>query len=282
MKTVLDQLKKEIKFEIVEVTPEMAEKYLATSKGNRNLKKDTVTGLVAELQAGKWCVNGETIVFDENNNLLDGHHRLEAIHKSGISAICIFVKGIKRATWTTMDSGTARSLGDVFKIEGIPSYSIVSTGVAGVLAKINTETSGVNTLGNGNMLKRSGNSRKDALDFYYRNAEVFQVMAALAQRVYKKLPCFRAKEVMVLSCYLVIIKQYSIKQVSEFWNLVIDGGTMFATMRSIFMNDSQEIRYKKMSTDSRYSYIATIWNYYIQKKYVKKVRYTMGEHVDFI
>lgn len=281
MKTV-DQLKKEIKFAIVEVTPEMAEKYLATSIGNRNLKKDTVAGLVAELQAGKWCVNGETIVFDENNSLLDGHHRLEAIRKSDISAICILVKGIKRSTWTSMDSGTARSLGDVFKIEGIPSYSIVSTGVAGVLAKIATETSGINTLGNGNMLKRSGNSRKDALDFYYRNAEVFQTMAALAQRIYKKLPCFRAKEVMVLSCYLIIIKQYTIKQVSEFWNLVIDGNMMFSTMRSVFMNDSQEVRYKKMSTDSRYSYIATIWNYYIQKHYVKKVRYTIGEHVDFI
>lgn len=282
MKTTLDQLKKEIKFEIVEVTPEMAEKYLVTSKGNRNLKKDIVTGLVAELQAGKWCVNGETIVFDEDNSLLDGHHRLEAIRKSKIAAICIFVKGIKRSTWTSMDSGTARSLGDVFKIEGIPSYSIVSTGVAGVLAKIATETSGINTLGNGNMLKRSGNSRKDALDFYYRNAEIFQTMATLAQRVYKKLPCFRVKEVMVLSCYLVIIKQYTIKQVSEFWNLVIDGSMMFSTMRSVFMNDFQEIRYKKMSTDSRYSYIATIWNYYIQKHYVKKVRYTIGEHVDFI
>lgn len=281
MKTV-DQLKKEIKFEIIEITPEMAEKYLATSIGNRNLKKDTVTGLVAELQAGKWCVNGETIVFDENGALLDGHHRLEAIHKSNTSAICILVKGIKRNTWTSMDSGTARSLGDIFKIEGIPSYSIISTGVAGVLAKIATETSGINTLGNGNMLKRSGNSRKDALDFYYRNAETFQTMAALAQRIYKKLPCFRAKEVMVLSCYLVIIKQYTIKQVSEFWNLVIDGNMMFSTMRSVFMNDSQEVRYKKMSTDSRYSYIATIWNYYIQKHYVKKVRYTIGEHVDFI
>ena len=57
---------------------------------------------------------------------------------------------------------------------------------------------------------------------------------------------------------------------------------MFASMRSVFINDAQEIRFKKMSYESRHSYIATIWNYYIQKNYVKKVRYAMGEHVDFI
>lgn len=282
LQKVLNQLRKEIKFSIEIVTPEIAQTMLKTSKGNRNIKQDTLKGLVSEILGGKWAVNGETIVLDEENTLLDGHHRLEAIVKSNTTVICIIVSGIRRETWTTMDSGTARSLGDTFKIEGIPSYALVSTGVSGVLSKISMETSGINTLGNGNMLKRSGNSRKDAIDFYHRYSEVFQTMAALAQRVYKKLPCFRQKEVMVLSCYLVIVKKYSIQQVYEFWNLVIDGDMMFSTMRSVFMNDFQELRYKKMSTDSRYSYIATIWNYYIQKHYVKKVRYTLGEHVDFI
>lgn len=282
LQKVLNQLRKDIKFSIEIITPEIAQTMLKTSKGNRNLKQDTLKGLIAEILGGKWSVNGETIVLDEDNSLLDGHHRLEAIVKSNTAVICIIVSGISRDTWTTMDSGCARSLGDMFKIEGIPSYSIVSTGVSGVLAKIAMDTTGINTLGNGNMLKRSGNSRKDALEFYYQHAEVFQTIATLSQKVYKKLPCFRIKEVMVLSCYLIIVKKHDINQVLEFWNLVINGADMFATLRSVFMNDFQEIRYKKMSTDSRYSYIATIWNYYIQKHYVKKVRYNLGEHVDFI
>ena len=282
LQKVLNQLRKEIKFSIEIITPEIAQTMLKTSKGNRNIKQDTLRGLVAEILGGKWAVNGETIVLDEENSLLDGHHRLEAIVKSNTAVICIIVSGIRRDTWTTMDSGCARSLGDAFKIEGIPSYSIVSTGVAGVLAKMAIDTNGIHTLGSGNMLKRSGNSRKDAMNFYYTNAEVFQTMAGLSQKVYKKLPCFRTKEVIVLSCYLIIAKKHEINQVLEFWNLVINGGDMFATMRSVFMNDAQETRYKKMSSDCRHSYIATIWNYYIQKHYVKKVRYNLGEHVDFI
>lgn len=282
MKTILDQLKKEIKFEIVEVTPEMAEQYLATSKGNRNIKQDTIKSLVSELQAGKWCVNGETIVLDENKALLDGHHRLEAIHKSGVSAICIFVKGIKRATWTTMDSGCARSLSDVFKIAGILNSSSVSVAVAGTIAKINTTSNGVNTLGSGNTLKRSGRDRKYALDFYYKNADSFQSSVSIAKTIHRKLPCFTVKEISIISAFLVVDKLYSINQVSEFWNLVVNGNDMFASMRSVFINDAQEMRFKKMSYESRHSYIATIWNYYIQKNYVKKVRYAMGEHVDFI
>lgn len=278
---IVKNFQKEVKLEIKAITPEIAKEWLKTSIGNRNLKKDVLQGLLAEITEGKWEFNGETIVFDENNNLLDGHHRLTAVVKSDTPIISIVVYGIKRSTWSSMDSGTARSLGDVFKIEGVPNYSLVSTGVSGVLAKIKTSTTGINTLGTGNMLKRSGNSRKDALDFYYMHSEVFQTMAALARRVYHNLPCFRIKEVMVLSSYLVIVKKHTVNSVIEFWNLVINSGDMFASMRSTFMNDVQETRVK-MSTDTRYSYIATIWNYYIQKKYVKKVRYTIGEHVDFL
>lgn len=54
-----------------------------------------------------------------------------------------------------MDSGTARSLGDVFRIEGIPNYNSVSSVVAGTYAMRNNKI-GTNTLGAGNKLKRDG------------------------------------------------------------------------------------------------------------------------------
>lgn len=122
----------------------MARVYLNTSVGNRVIKQDILRGLVSYLKNDQFKVNGETIVFDSEGSLMDGHHRLEAVAASGVPAIFIVVRGVERSTWTTMDSGTARSLGDVFRIEGIPNYNSVSSVVAGTYAmrnnKIGTKT----------------------------------------------------------------------------------------------------------------------------------------------
>lgn len=155
------KLTNSISFTVEVVTPEIAIKYLNTSIGNRNIKKDTITALVNALTKGTFEVNGETIVFDQNGSLMDGHHRMEAIVRANIPAICLVIRGINRNTWTTMDSGTARSLGDVFKFEGIANYNSVSTIVAGTFAMIKNKV-GINTLGAGNKLNREGLSRKDA------------------------------------------------------------------------------------------------------------------------
>ena len=95
--------------------------------------------------------------LDSEGSLMDGHHRLEAVAASGVPAIFIVVE---RSTWTTMDSGTARSLGDVFRIEGIPNYNSVR--VAGTYAMRNNKI-GTNTLGAGNKLKRDGLTRDGSL-----------------------------------------------------------------------------------------------------------------------
>ena len=79
---LVKSLQKEVRLEIKAITPELAKEWLKTSIGNRNLKKDVLQGLLAEIADGKWEFNGETIVFDENNTLLDGHHRLTAVVKS--------------------------------------------------------------------------------------------------------------------------------------------------------------------------------------------------------
>ena len=55
-------------------------------------------------------------------------------------------------------------------------------------------------------------------------------------------------------------------------------------MKTILDQLKKEIKFEivEITPEMAEQYLATIWNYYIQKNYVKKVRYTMGEHVDFI
>ena len=282
MNQLLAKIKEVVKLDILIITPEMADKWLKTSIGNRKLKPDVLKGILSDLVNDEWAFNGASIVFDENGALMDGHHRLTCIRDSNKPAISVVVSGVHRDANYTIDSGSSRSLGDDMNIANIPNYNTVSVGLSGILAKLHSNTNGIHTLGSGNMLKRSGKSRRQAFEYYYQHQDVFQTMASMSQKVHRQLKCFRTKEIMIISCYLVLAKNHSINQVIEFWNLVYEGSEMFATLRSVFMNDFQERRYKKMSSISRYSYIATVWNYYIQKHYVKRIKYNLGEYVEFI
>ena len=231
----------------------MARVYLNTSVGNRVIKQDILRGLVSYLKNDQFKVNGETIVFDSEGSLMDGHHRLEAVAASGVPAIFIVVRGVERSTWTTMDSGTARSLGDVFRIEGIPNYNSVSSVVAGTYAMRNNKI-GTNTLGAGNKLKRDGLTRDDALALYYKHEDIWQLAVRTGIGLRNKLPgYFNVKEVGVISAYLIIFLHHDAKKVTEFWDLVATGDGIYASLRNVFLKDMQETRYKRLSSKARQS-----------------------------
>lgn len=275
-------LAKQISFEIEVITPEKAREYLATSIGNRLIKKDILTKLKAALTEGTFAVNGETIVFDSNGSLMDGHHRMEAIATSGIPAICLVVRGISRDVWTTMDSGTARSLGDVFRIEGIPNYNSVSTVVAGTNA-MSLRKIGINTLGSSNKIDRDGLNRDRALKYYYANADTFQEVTRLGINVKNKLPgYFTAKEVGVISAHLILNLGHDHKKVAEFWDLVMTADGVFASLRSLFLKDMQDTKHKKLSAQARQTAIATVWNTFLQRKSAKRVSFNFEATIYFV
>lgn len=101
------------------ITPEMAKKYYAKSKGNRVIRRKTVNEYIAQMRKGLWVLNGETVCFDANGALMDGHHRLLAIIESGITIEVLVVRGVDPAAWFTYDQGKSRSGGDVFQLDGV-------------------------------------------------------------------------------------------------------------------------------------------------------------------
>ena len=76
------------------ITPEIAEKLLATSSGNRRMRKKHVTYLVGAIQRGEWRVTNQGIGFDVNGHLRDGHHRLTAVVQSGEPIESLIVLGM--------------------------------------------------------------------------------------------------------------------------------------------------------------------------------------------
>lgn len=60
----------------VDVTPEMAAKWLEGNVLNRPLKQAHVDRLAREMAAGRWRLTHQGIAFDVSGCLIDGQHRL--------------------------------------------------------------------------------------------------------------------------------------------------------------------------------------------------------------
>jgi hypothetical protein len=104
--------------ELVTVTPEMASDLLSSNENNRRLAPPRVARLAAEIKAGRWQVNGETVILSRNRKLLDGQHRLAAVVASGIPVPMLIVYDADESASETIDTGRARSTGDILRIKG--------------------------------------------------------------------------------------------------------------------------------------------------------------------
>lgn len=107
-------------YELVDVTPEIAEKWLKDNTHNRNIRAAVVAGYAADMLAGAWMENGQSIRFAADGTLLDGQHRLTAIKDSGVTLRMIIVRGLPNDAQMTMDTGAKRTFADVLRLNGEP------------------------------------------------------------------------------------------------------------------------------------------------------------------
>src|ERR1044072_7644145 len=107
---------------VEDVTPEMAEAWLNEyNTRNRKLYTDRSTALARDIEHGAWLFNGDAIRFAQDGArtvLIDGQHRLEAIHSSGETVLCLVVRGLPLAAQEIIDTGKTRTFGDTLRIEG--------------------------------------------------------------------------------------------------------------------------------------------------------------------
>ena len=108
-----------MQIEIEKVTPEDAIKMLELNPNNRPLNQNRVRKYADQMRSGNWQLNGESIIFAENGRLVDGQHRLNAIVTSGKTIETVVTRGVKKGAFETVDTGTARTAGDLLGINGV-------------------------------------------------------------------------------------------------------------------------------------------------------------------
>ena len=79
------------------ISPKEAQAYLDNNAKHRPIKDKKVAEYMAEMQDGRWRLNGKTICFDTTGRLLNGQHRLSAVVRSGISLTTLVVRGLDPA-----------------------------------------------------------------------------------------------------------------------------------------------------------------------------------------
>lgn len=103
----------------MEITPEVAADWLAMNRGNRKMRDSRVIRLAKEIENGRWQdLNGETIKFAPDGELLDGQHRLAAVLVANKAITSYVAFGVEHEAFKTIDTGLKRSGADAMFVSG--------------------------------------------------------------------------------------------------------------------------------------------------------------------
>lgn len=121
--------KRDIKIAIETITPEVATKYLKLNVKNRTVRRLVVDKYARDIKEGAWQLNGDTVRFQKNGDLIDGQHRLHGIIKAGKAAECIVVRGLSPEVMSTIDQGAKRGLPDILKLNDEVNTAALSAAI---------------------------------------------------------------------------------------------------------------------------------------------------------
>lgn len=78
----------------------------------RPIRISHIESLAGDMTRGEWDFTGEPIIFDDNGQLIDGQHRLEAVLLSGVSLDFVVTRGVAAKSYRNIDRGVTRSVAD--------------------------------------------------------------------------------------------------------------------------------------------------------------------------
>lgn len=116
--------------EIRPVTPELARAYLANMGPQRTPRQFKIFTFAQDMKAGNWLYNGAPLVFDVHGRLRDGQNRLAALVAADVPSLEFrHLFNASEQMIATIDTGSARTFGDVNRMQGIPNWNQTASAV---------------------------------------------------------------------------------------------------------------------------------------------------------
>lgn len=131
-----------MKVQVKVITPAMAYDMLAKHLKPENQRKQSqsvIDSYARAMRAGQWVLTHQGIAIDENGELVDGQHRLQAIVASGTPVEMLVTTGLSAVTKgghviDAIDRGSERKVGDQLALRhGVANASLYAAVARGVL-----------------------------------------------------------------------------------------------------------------------------------------------------
>lgn len=113
---------KEVKAHVMDVTPEMAKRWLDQNTRNRQISRKKVDTYVKDMEEGRWTLTHQGIAFYSTGELADGQHRLVAVARTGVTVKMQVTTGLNIKSGADIDRHRPRSETDAIRIGGLSEW----------------------------------------------------------------------------------------------------------------------------------------------------------------
>lgn len=179
------------------VTPEVAERWLATQEGNRKLSTRSVENYSKAMRRNEWVFDGSPIRFDESGKLVDGQHRLWAVIESKTTQKFLVIRGVDDGAFMVMDTGKVRSFSDILSIRRPDLKNVMI--IAALVRQYAKWTKGERTA----RLSGRAIGHQELWDIFEKDEAGFEEAARQGGITYHKLPGVVGSSIFALAFYLM-------------------------------------------------------------------------------
>jgi hypothetical protein len=189
--------------EIMTIRPSDATQWLRANRNNRPVRKRHVEFLASEILNGNWQVNGQAIVIAEDEQILDGQHRLFAIIEAGKPIKSMVVYGISPDAFKTIDTGAVRTGADALCLyfPDVQGYIVKAAATAAQWC-YRLERQSIHSHG------RSRMSNTDVIEYVSKHPSMFQCTETLAGYPHESRP-------LSLGCGTALYEMFQRKNVEK-------------------------------------------------------------------
>lgn len=99
-----------MRFEVVNVTPEIAAGFLGKNDGNRKLREHRAAVLARAILEGKWKLTHQPAAISKRGRLLDGQHRFRAVCLANKPVEMVIAYDVPEDVFAILDSGMPRRM----------------------------------------------------------------------------------------------------------------------------------------------------------------------------
>ena len=246
---------KQITSKVIEVTPRMCETWLDKNINNRPLNQRHVNLLTRTMLQGDWDLNGESLKFDVDGNILDGQHRMWACIESDTPFKTMVIYNLERITFDTIDTGRNRNAPDVLSMNGEVNTVLLS----GVLKHVGRYYSG-------QMLSTGKITNKEIESLLDTHPKTREIVAKLSRGAYRVPWC---APTLIGTCWY-LAQQKSTAQAESFFHGLIFGANLepkspILTLRNKFIS-AQTTKGQKLLSPEKLEMIVIAWNAFRKDK----------------